>query len=159
RFWERLGERVERTSSLCGLIRVAADKCRIAIPPSDDRRALVDVAGYTRGGYDALLADFHRRPERVVGFCEGSWGLPILIVPPANDSGFEPNRSVLPRDTRYAEREAFAREFREARRLEATDPARSIERYRSLLQRQPGFAETHYRLARLHERAGAWDEA
>jgi hypothetical protein len=30
--------------------------------------------------------------------------------------------------------------------------------YRSLLARQPGFAEAHFRLARLLERTGAWDE-
>jgi hypothetical protein len=31
--------------------------------------------------------------------------------------------------------------------------------YRALLARQPGFAETHYRLAQLLEHAGDWDEA
>ena len=40
---------------------------------------------------------------------------------------------------------------RPVRRLEASEPRRSIELYRDLLARQPGFAESHYRLARLLE--------
>ena len=84
---------------------------------------------------------------------------PILVVPPANDAGFEPLRSFLPAETLRAEREAFARDFLAARRLEASDPEHSIEQYRALLARQPGFAESHYRLARLLEDTGAWDEA
>jgi hypothetical protein len=82
-----------------------------------------------------------------------------LIVPPANDAGFEPNRSFLPATTTRAQREAFRRDFLAARRLEATDQASSLEQYRALLARQPTFAETHYRLAQLRERAGDWDEA
>src|SRR5262249_25525147 len=35
----------------------------------------------------------------------------------------------------------------------------AISRYRELLDRQPGFAETHYRLGVLLARGGAWDEA
>ena len=61
--------------------------------------------------------------------------------------------------TAKAEREAFAREFLAARALEASGPARAPESYRALLAWQPGFAETHYRLAVLLEREGAWEEA
>lgn len=47
----------------------------------------------------------------------------------------------------------------EARRLEATDPASAEGRYRSMIARQPGFAEAPFRLGRLRERAGDWPEA
>ena len=46
-----------------------------------------------------------------------------------------------------------------ARRLETESPDAAIERYRALLARYPGFAETHFRLARLLEQKEAWDEA
>src|SRR5262249_37644788 len=54
---------------------------------------------------------------------------------------------------------AFAREFLAARRDEDLDPRKARDAYLELLARQPGFAEAHYRLARLLERAGQWDEA
>src|SRR5262249_18060997 len=106
-----------------------------------------------------LLSDFRHRLEAIVAYTERIGAIPILIVPPANDSGFEPNRSYLPATTPYAERAAFAREFLAARRLEETDPAESERRYAGLLGGSPGFAEAHYRLARVLERAGMWEEA
>jgi hypothetical protein len=152
--------RLERRSALCALIGRTADKCRVALPPPPEaRRALVDVPAYRPEEFDALLADFRRRLERIVTYAERIGAVPILIVPPGNDSGFEPNRSFLPTPSPYAERAALAREFETARRLEASDAAGAQRRYESILARQPGFAEAHYRLARLLERHGAWDEA
>ncbi len=159
-FVELLIDRVERTSPLCGLIRRTADKCRVAIPPPPEAsRALVDLPAYTPTEYAALVADFQHRLDRIVAWADRLGTLPILIVPPGNDAGFEPNRSFLAAQTPYPEREAVAREFQAARQTEANDPSRSMATYRALLARHPGFAEAHYRLARLLERAGAWDEA
>ena len=79
--------------------------------------------------------------------------LPVLIAPAANDAGFEPNRSFLPATTPRGQRESFEREFTAAHNSKPRTQA-SITRYRSLIARQPGFAETHYRLARLLEREG-----
>ncbi len=158
--WERFVARVERTSPLCGLIREAIDKCRVAIPPPPGgNRALVDVPAYTPEEYESLLADFRRRLDAIVSYAGRIGALPILIAPPGNDSDFEPNRSFLPPETRAAERAAFASEFRAVRRSEGSDPEGALRGYRKLLVRQPGFAETHYRLARLMERSGDWDEA
>ena len=83
----------------------------------------------------------------------------VLVVPPSNDAGFEPNRSFLPAATPRTERELFARDFLAARRLEDSEPARAAGLYHGLLERQPGFAETHYRLGILLDRAGASNEA
>ena len=50
--------------------------------------------------------------------------LPILVIPPGNDADFEPQPlGALAADARTAEREAFTREFRQARALENVDPA------------------------------------
>jgi hypothetical protein len=117
------------------------------------------VPAYTAAESATLLQDFRRRLEVIVAYAERVGALPILIVPPANDAGFEPNRSFLPATTPRLEREAFRRDFLEARRAEDRDPRAAMARYRELMARQPGFAETHYRLARLLEQAGSWEES
>jgi hypothetical protein len=151
---------IEQSSPLCGLIHQNAEKCRIAIPPPKygDRR-LVDKPSYTQTEYTTLLLDFRRRLESIVSFAERVGALPVLIIPAGNDAGFEPSRSFLPARTSRGERAAFEHEFLEARRTEASDPAASIERYRGLLSRAPGFAETHYRLGKLLETKGEWEAA
>ena len=142
-------DKLERRSSVCTLIREIADKCRIAIPPpSNTRRDLVDVPVYTAEEYRLLLADFRNRLDEIVSYAERVGALPILILPPANDAGFEPNRSYLPPTTPRAERNAFERQFLAARQLETVDPAAARQAYQALLARQPCFAEAHYRLAR-----------
>jgi tetratricopeptide (TPR) repeat protein len=158
--WEIAVEKLERFSPLCTLVRESADKCRIAIPPpSDTGRELVDVPSYTAIEYTGILTDFRRRLEEMVSYAERVGALPVLILPPGNDSGFEPNRSFLPPSTPRAEREAFAREFRAAKEREGVDAEAAIEHYRALIARQPCFAETHFRLGQLFERAGRWDDA
>ena len=157
---EWIVDRIETLSPLCGLIRVSADTCRIKIPPPEGGdRELVDTPVYTRAEYDTLLADFRRRLEAIVAYTESLGALPILIAPPSNDAGFEPSRSFLPPETLRPARTAFARAVNAARRAEAYDPASAIARYRALIDQHSGFAETHFRLARLLERAGAWDAA
>jgi hypothetical protein len=157
--WERFIGRMERLSPFLGMIHESAEKCRIALPPPTTERELVDVPVYTPGEYSTLLADFRHRLEAIVSYARGLGALPILISPPGNDSDFEPNRSFLPADTPRHIRESFRRAFLTARQLESTDHSASMKQYRDLLARQPGFAEAHYRLAKLLEHAGAWDEA
>jgi lysophospholipase L1-like esterase len=158
--WSILVEQIEAISPLCGLIRETADKCRIAIaPPAHGHRRLIDVPAYTTTEYTTLLTDFRRRLDAMVSYAEQIGAMPVLIAPPANDAGFEPTRSFLPAVTPRSEREAFARDFLAARRREAADPRGALLAYQALLTQQPGFAEAHYRLAQLLERAGAWDEA
>jgi tetratricopeptide (TPR) repeat protein len=157
---ERLDEFARHASPVFGLIQRAADKYRIEIIPSAFLRPpLVDVPAFTPEEFAANLVAFRRRLEAITAFSERVGALPVLVVPPANDAGFEPLRSFLPPETALAEREAFARDFRAAQRLEDSDPELSIEHYRSLMAHYPGFAESHYRLARLLEGCGSWDEA
>ena len=78
---------------------------------------------------------------------------PCLIIPPANEADYEPSRSTLPAYVSQGERARLERESmprsaraRRATRLEAAD------RYRKILDRHPGFAEAHFRLARCSRR-------
>jgi hypothetical protein len=149
-----------RASPLCGMIVEALEKQRIDIkPPNKVTRQLVDVPACSPEEYANILADFRRRLDQIAQFCERLGTLPIFVIPASNDGGFDPNRSILPAETPRAERAAFALAVQEARALEATDPAKSIARYRALLERQPKFAEIHFRLARLRERGHQWAEA
>ncbi len=157
---EVVADRLERLSPLCGLIREAAEKCRIGIPPSSESpRRLIDVPAYTNLEYHTLLDDFGRRLEAMTSYAQRVGAIPVLILPPSNDADFEPNRSFLPAGTPRIEREAFEREFLAIRGNESSDARGCIERYRDMLRRQPGFAEAHYRLAQLLNEAGVWDEA
>jgi hypothetical protein len=158
--WQSLVAQFERLSPFCALIRATADKCRIALPPPPDvTRDLIDVPVYTTAEYEAIVQDFRRRLDEMVTYAETVGTLAVLIVPPANDAGFEPNRSFLPATTTREERDAFRSAFLAARRLEESDPGESMKKYRALVARAPCFAETHYRLAWLLEQSGAWEEA
>jgi hypothetical protein len=132
------------------LVGEAIERPRVAnAPPMKITRRLVDHTAYSRAEYDLLRNDFRRRLEALVAYCEQVGALTMLVVPPGNDGDFPPCRSVMSPGSTGPEREAFARDFLAARALEASDPARARVAYRALLARQPGFAEAHYRLARL----------
>lgn len=154
RAWS-LEEAAARVSPFCALVHETADRRRIASRPRDGRPPpLVDAPAYTADEYRARLSDFRRRLEDIAAFGDRIGATTILIIPPGNDAGFDPNRSFLPPSTPRIERESFARDFRAVRRAEGSDPTRAIAGYRTLLDRQPGFAESHYRLARLLARNG-----
>ena len=149
-----------RYSPLCALIQETVESNGLGEPPPPEvTRQLVDVPVCTSEEYAARLDDFRLRLEAIVAHCEQTGTLAVLLIPPGNDSGFEPNRSVLPSWTSRAERASFASRCLANRAIEATEPARAIAEYQSLLAEQPGFAEAHYRLARLLERAGDRSEA
>jgi hypothetical protein len=149
-----------RMSPLCRLIEETAEKYRVASePPIGMPSELVDSPAYSDEDYTVRLADFQRRLDAIAEYGNRISALTVLVVPPANDAGFEPNRSVLPPSTTHADRQAFAREFLTARRTEGADPSRAVERYRSLAARQPGFAEVHYRLGLLLAPNGVDEEA
>ena len=155
-----LQKQLEGLSPLCGLIGESAEKCRISIPPAGDTiRDLIDVPVYSSTEYMTLLVDFERRLEAMVSYAERVGAIPILILPAANDAGFEPNRSVLPADMPRSERESFRSAFLAIRGIENQNPRAAISRYRELIQSQPVFAEAHYRLARLLVQVGAPDQA
>jgi hypothetical protein len=160
RDWTVLLDRIRELSSICGLIQEAAARCKLGLPPAPAvKRDLIDVPVYRPDEYAVILADFRRRLELMVTYAECVGAISVLVMPPGNEAGYDPNRSFLASTTTPLQRAAFARDFLAARHWEAGDLTASIRRYRALLVRQPGFAETHFRLAQLLERTGAWDEA
>jgi hypothetical protein len=157
---ESLQGLARRVSPVCRLIQANMQRIRISTPPSRVvTRQLVDVPVYTCEQYAERLKEFRIRLGAIVSYLEWIGAQVVLVIPPGNDVGFEPNRSFLSSTTSRAQREAFASEFAAARGVEATDPEEAEKGYRRLLGRQPGFAESHFRLARLLERDGEWDEA
>jgi hypothetical protein len=155
-----IGALARRCSPLCAMIQEAIEANGLGEPPPPEvTRELVDVPAVTSEEYAARLDDFRRRLEAIVVHCERMGTLAVLLIPPSNDSGFEPNRSSLPPGTSRASRDEFTRRFLAVRASEKADPALAAESYRALLADQPGFAETHFRLARLLERSGDRGEA
>ena len=155
----RIDELAGSVSPICGLIRVTADRFRSeAIPPPGIHHPLVDSPGYTPAEYASRPSDFRHRLEAIASYCDSIGTLAILVVPPANDAGFDPNRSFLPARRRVPRRGVWPR-IPGGERSREHEPGGGVRLYRSLLASQPGFAETHYRVGRLLENAGEWDEA
>jgi hypothetical protein len=147
-------------SPLCRTIQDAVRSQRVdAPPPSWITRKLVDVPIYTPEEYRLRKIDFRDRLNAIAQFGRQSGAITILVTPPANDSGYEPNRSFLSPETPRAKRDLFVRDFQRARQTEATDPQASLSQYEKLLAQQPLFAELHYRIARILEAQGKFQEA
>jgi hypothetical protein len=153
--------RASLSSWLCRMIYETISKHRLGAPPPPLRtnRQLIEPPAVTPSETAAILADFRRRLDAIAAYCRRIGAMPILVIPPGNDAGWEPNRTVLPETVSKAERARLTREFEVARALEDSLPGDAEARYRALVERQPAFAEAHFRLARLRERAGDWDEA
>ncbi len=157
--FDRLAWRAREASPLARLIQEVVDAQKTTDPPPPELRHLVDVPALTAVESARLLADFRGRLEAFAVACERLGALPIFVIPPGNDAGFEPNRSVLAPATPKADRDALARRFEAARGSEKGDPARAVAGYRAIVAEHPSFAEAHFRLARLLARSGAVAEA
>ncbi len=152
--------RATLASPFCRLAYEGISKNRLDRPPPlTGRHQLIDPPLCSPSESADILADFRQRLEAIVSYCERIGALPILIVPPANESGYEPSRSTLPPSTSPAERQRVIAEFQAARAEESGDPARAAGGYAAILSRHPSFAEAHFRLARLRERDGELADA
>jgi hypothetical protein len=156
----RQAYRASLYSPSCRLAYEVVSKNRLDEPPPlAGRHQLIDPPLCRPSEAADILADFRRRLEAIVAYCERIGALPILIVPPANESRFEPSRSTLPASATIAERQWVVETFQAARTAETDEPGRAAAGYAAVLERQPTFAEAHFRLARLLERAGKPAEA
>ena len=160
-FWvPQLVYRASLNSPFYTLAHELISKNRLDRPPSLSlRHQLIDPPICSAVESAAVLDDFGRRLEEIVAYCDRIGALPILIVPPANESGYEPSRSTLPASVTSAQRLRLVSEMQEARGLESHEPTASIKIYQTILERHPGFAEAHFRLARLLESRGQVSEA
>ena len=149
-----------RFSPLCQLIMESRERRQVdVVPPHVVTRELVDKPVCTAEEFEAILADFRRRWEAITAYCESIGTLPIFIITPSNDAGYDPSRSIVSPETPRKERTEFAEAVAHARALEAKDSAQAMQLDRKLIKVHPEFAETHYRLARLLEKTGQWREA
>jgi hypothetical protein len=147
-------------SPFCRLVYEVISKNRLdSPPPLSGRHQLIDPPLCSPSESAEILADFSRRLEVIVSYCEQIGALPILIIPPANEAGYEPSRSTLPASVSQDERRRLVGEFEQARGNELSDAARSAAGYAAILGRHANFAEAHFRLARLMEREGRLLEA
>jgi hypothetical protein len=145
-------------SPLFRCVSEAVAKYRVMAPPRVIQRGPIEPPIVRRAESERILDEFGRRLEAIVSWCERIGAEPVLLIPADNQSGYEPNRSVLPESVSPEERRAFARDWLAARSNES-DPAPAMDRYRALIARYPGFAEAHFRLARLLEHSGQYIEA
>ena len=91
--------------------------------------------------------------------CEQIGCLPILIIPPGNDTS-TPNQSCARPSTDAAARGALAQRLLETYATRgAAMPNQAIAAYREIIREQPTHAWAHYRLARLLNSAGSFAEA
>ena len=147
-------------SPFCRLVYEVISKNRLDSPPAlSGRHQLIDPPICSPSESAEILADFSRRLEVIASYCDQIDAVPILIIPPANEAGFEPSRSTVPVSVSRAERRRLVDEFEVARQFESSNPARSAAGYRAILRRHANFAEAHFRLARLLEREGRLTEA
>jgi len=154
-------ERAGRISPLFTLVAENLEKQRVGMVPTKNFGPVETLVGRpvcSPAEADAVVADFHRRLEAIVADCERIGCLPILIIPPGNDSS-DPNQSYAAPSTHQDARQLLFQRLEAIRALEPRDPAGAIAAYREFVAEQPTHAEAHYRLARLLEAAGTIAEA
>ena len=95
----RLAAAVAVHSRICCFLRETRDQALIAERPPLQQRLLADAPSHTAAQHQERLDDFRRRLEAILADLQAAGVLTILIIPPANDADFEPNRSVLPSQT------------------------------------------------------------
>lgn len=155
----RQAYRASLLSPCCRLAYEVISRTRLAAPPLTGHHSLIDPPLCSPSEAADILADFRRRLETLVTYCESIGALPILIIPPANEAGFEPSRSTLPPWATRTDRRWVVETFTTARAEEPSDPDRAAAGYTAILARFPEFAEAHFRLARLLEGRGEMTEA
>jgi hypothetical protein len=144
-------------SPFCRLALELRDRQEVDIePPRTITRKPVDRPVCTATETAAIVQDFRRRLDAIASHCKTLGTLPIFVIPPGNDAGYDPSRSVLAADTAEQDRVAFTRALFLARASVRNDPARALQSARELVAARPEFAEGHYILARLLERSGDW---
>ncbi len=153
--WIRPVYRASLNSPFCRLAYETISKNRLDVGPSmHGRHTLIDSPQCSAAEAEEIGRDFEARLEAITAYCEQIGAVPVLIIPPANEADYEPSRSSLPAHVSQEERTMLERECRAVRAGKASDALVTADRYRKILDRHPGFAEAHFRLARLEEAAG-----
>lgn len=129
-----------------------------AIPPDQNRRRLFDRPLCTRTESEHIYRRFRETLVKIVRFCRQQDIQPILIIPAANESGFEPSRSWLPVDFPAAKRRQLESIYEQLETGEPDDETRTAL-LESALELAPQFAETCFRLGHEYEHQGRFSDA
>lgn len=151
--------RATLASPFCRLVHEIVSQNRLDLPPLAGRHRLIDPPQASASESAEILADFRRRLEAITAYCDAIQAIPVLIIPPANESDYEPSRSTVSGSVGAADQARLIADFERARALESDHPRQAGAIYSEILVRHPGFAEAHFRLARLLERSGRIAEA
>ena len=137
-----------------------ADRFEIEVaPPPRYERDPADSPSCTSAEYATVLHEYRRRLDGLLSDCDSAGIATMVILPPSNLGAFDPNRSVLSPETSLADQRDFMARFEGVRSRASANHEAAIQAYRDLIVEQPGFADAHYRLAQLLEKAGSYDEA
>lgn len=124
------------------------------------RRLLDDDPLAAPGLADRRVARFRRQLDALADWAEAQGTACVWFVPAGSESGFDPNRSAAAPGTSVEECRELEQRYGSARVLEAAghwEDAAAL--YRSALDRQPQFAEFHYRLGACLEQLAQHAEA
>ena len=155
----RVLNRALLVSPFCRLVHEIVSKNRLDLPPLAGRHRLIDPPQASESETAEILADFRRRLEAITAYCETIQAIPVLIIPPANETDYEPSRSTLPASVGLDERRRLVLDFERARALESDQPQQAEELYTAIVARHGEFAEAHFRLGRLLETSGRSSQA
>ena len=148
--------RASLSSALCRCIYGALNENRLdGPPPSMNAHRLIDAPMCTPSEAVSVLDSFQRKLEAIVAYSVQIGAVPVLVIEPSNEASFPPNRSVLPAYATQEDRRWVESQYRLARQAQTGgDTVRAAALYTELVDRQPGFAEGHFQLARVLEDEG-----
>jgi tetratricopeptide (TPR) repeat protein len=124
------------------------------------RRLFDDDPLAAPGLAERRIARFRRQLEALADWAEAQGTASVWIVPAGSESGFDPNRSAAAPGTSVDDCRDLEQHYGSARALEAAgrwEDAAAL--YRSGLDRQPQFAEFHYRLGACLQQLARHEEA
>lgn len=129
-----------------------------AIAPDQGRRRLFDQPLCSTEEANEIYDRFRISLTTTVEFCRAQQINAVLMIPACNESGFEPSRSCLSEEITKGEMSQL-RSIYDRLQQDQTDAATQLELLEAAKKIAPNFAETEYRLGKIHEAAGKITEA
>ena len=149
--------RLSLHSPLCLWVYETVRRHRLGGPPPPiNRHQLIDAPAFTPSEYLERMTDFRRRLDALAGYCRQVGAVAVMVIDPANESGFEPNRTVLSGPFPPGGRAELVDRFEAPTRPRRESPPRASAVPR-VAREAPEFAEAHFRLGRLLEREREFD--
>ncbi len=129
-----------------------------ALPPDRNRRRLFDRPLFTPAAAEQIYQRFRETLVEIVSFCRRQDIQPILIIPAANESGFDPSRSWLPVDFPEEKRQQLVAIYAQLD-TDRPDEQTRVALLESAFELASEFAETCFRLGQEYENQGRFTDA